>query len=214
MKDTAKKYDTASSRWAAVVSRSSDASSAFVVCKKMTKVYCRPSCNVRLARRANIEFRDCASDAERAHYRPCRRCRPELQAYNPQNDIINRACESIMESKDGIIPSLAVLAKGVGLTKSHFHRLFKRTLGCTPKEFGKMLQGNGSPPNTRIPTLGRHSKEGSAPPDVSSGPVDASMSCWQVEYRGCDVFEPPPESETFSMPSKKTIQYSLSEGLC
>jgi AraC family transcriptional regulator, regulatory protein of adaptative response / methylated-DNA-[protein]-cysteine methyltransferase len=43
---------------------------------KTTGVYCRPSCAPRLARRENVEFHASCKEAERAGFRPCKRCRP------------------------------------------------------------------------------------------------------------------------------------------
>ena len=43
-----------------------------------TRVYCRPVCKVRAPKRENCRFFVLAAQAERAGFRPCRRCRPEL----------------------------------------------------------------------------------------------------------------------------------------
>ena len=42
-----------------------------------TGVYCRPSCAARLALRKNVRFHDTREDAERAGFRPCKRCKPD-----------------------------------------------------------------------------------------------------------------------------------------
>src|SRR5213594_2260957 len=43
-----------------------------------THVYCRPCCPSRLAYDRHRRFFDSAAAAERAGFRPCMRCRPEL----------------------------------------------------------------------------------------------------------------------------------------
>src|SRR5258705_7167858 len=43
-----------------------------------TRVYCRPCCPSRLAYDRHRRFFDSAAAAERAGFRPCMRCRPEL----------------------------------------------------------------------------------------------------------------------------------------
>ena len=63
-------------RWAVVVARDGDADGSFYYSVATTGVYCRPSCAARLARRANVAFHDTCADAERAGFRPCKRCRP------------------------------------------------------------------------------------------------------------------------------------------
>ena len=39
-------------------------------------VYCRPGCASRLPLRRNVAFYESTDAAERAGYRPCKRCRP------------------------------------------------------------------------------------------------------------------------------------------
>src|SRR5437667_8973303 len=43
-----------------------------------TRVYCRPMCKSRLAYDRHRRFFNSAAAAERAGFRPCLRCRPEL----------------------------------------------------------------------------------------------------------------------------------------
>ena len=44
-----------------------------------TGVYCRPSCAAR-PKPENVRFHDTVADAERAGFRPCKRCKPEREA--------------------------------------------------------------------------------------------------------------------------------------
>ncbi len=46
---------------------------------KTTGVYCRPSCAAR-PKMENVRFHTTAAEAERAGFRPCKRCRPEREA--------------------------------------------------------------------------------------------------------------------------------------
>ncbi|MBC8069858.1 MAG: adenosine deaminase, partial [Deltaproteobacteria bacterium] len=50
----------------------------FFVGVTSTGVYCRPICSARTPKRANCEFFGHGFAAERAGYRACLRCRPEL----------------------------------------------------------------------------------------------------------------------------------------
>ena len=63
-------------RWAAVVARNCEADGSFYYSVKTTGVYCRPSCAARLPRPENVRFYATCEDAERAGFRPCKRCRP------------------------------------------------------------------------------------------------------------------------------------------
>jgi hypothetical protein len=63
-------------RWEAVRRRDRSADGSFFYSVRTTGVYCRPSCVARLPRRENVGFHDTCADAERAGFRPCKRCRP------------------------------------------------------------------------------------------------------------------------------------------
>ena len=63
-------------RWTAVIGRDPEADGKFFYSVKTTGVYCRPSCAARTARPENVGFHPTAVDAERAGFRPCKRCKP------------------------------------------------------------------------------------------------------------------------------------------
>ena len=65
-------------RWAAVVARDRAADGTFFYSVvRTTGVYCRPSCAARLANPKNVGFHVLPAEAERAGFRPCKRCRPD-----------------------------------------------------------------------------------------------------------------------------------------
>jgi AraC family transcriptional regulator of adaptative response/methylated-DNA-[protein]-cysteine methyltransferase len=63
-------------RWAHVVARAREADGRFWYSVRTTGVYCRPSCAARLPRPENVRFHATPEDAERAGFRPCKRCGP------------------------------------------------------------------------------------------------------------------------------------------
>lgn len=63
-------------RWRSVLSRDKAADGTFYYAVTTTKVYCRPGCASRLPLRRNVAFYESTDAAERAGYRPCKRCRP------------------------------------------------------------------------------------------------------------------------------------------
>jgi AraC family transcriptional regulator of adaptative response/methylated-DNA-[protein]-cysteine methyltransferase len=69
-------FSTDATRWDAVRGRHATADGTFYYAVRTTGVYCRPSCAARLPRRENVSFHATAADAERAGFRPCKRCRP------------------------------------------------------------------------------------------------------------------------------------------
>lgn len=121
-------------RWAAVVRRDQQADGLFYYAVQTTGVYCRPSCPARRARRENVQFHTTCAAAEQAGFRPCKRCRPQEAALTAQHTVaVERACR-LIEHADAA-PCLAVLADAVGMSRYHFHRVFKAMTGVTPKAY-------------------------------------------------------------------------------
>lgn len=121
-------------RWASVVARNAAADGTFVYSVKTTGVYCRPSCASRRARPENVSFFARGADAEKAGFRPCKRCKPEQSSVNELNaQRVVRACRFI-ESLESA-PSLTELADHVGMSPYHFHRIFKAATGLTPQQY-------------------------------------------------------------------------------
>lgn len=119
-------------RWRSVQRRDRGADGQFVYAVRTTGVYCRPSCGARRARRENVEFFGAPGDAERAGYRPCKRCRPD-QNVSAHEQVVARACRAIAASDRA--PDLQSLARDAGLSASQFHRVFKSLTGVTPKAY-------------------------------------------------------------------------------
>jgi AraC family transcriptional regulator of adaptative response/methylated-DNA-[protein]-cysteine methyltransferase len=121
-------------RWAAVIARDRAADGSFVYSVSTTGVYCRPSCAARRANPANVRFHASCADAERAGFRPCLRCRPDQPPLaERQAAKVAEACRRIEAADEA--PSLAELAQVAGLSPHHFHRLFRRVTGVTPKAY-------------------------------------------------------------------------------
>src|SRR5213080_3855163 len=115
-------------RWASVVARNAEADGTFYYSVKTTGVYCRPSCAARLARPEHVRFHATCTDAERAGFRPCKRCRPNQPARSEQHAArVTEACRFIEEAEDA--PSLEELAEDAGISPAHFHRMFKAIAG-------------------------------------------------------------------------------------
>jgi AraC family transcriptional regulator of adaptative response/methylated-DNA-[protein]-cysteine methyltransferase len=126
--------NTDAERWNAVVRRDSKADGHFYYSVKTTGVYCRPSCAARRARRENVQFHASCEAAERAGFRACKRCQPNGPALAEQYAAkVATACRTI-DSAEGL-PSLDVLAKAAGMSRFHFHRVFTKLVGLTPKAY-------------------------------------------------------------------------------
>jgi AraC family transcriptional regulator, regulatory protein of adaptative response / methylated-DNA-[protein]-cysteine methyltransferase len=121
-------------RWAAVVARDPNADGKFFYSVTTTGVYCRPSCGSRHARPENVRFHASRADAERAGFRPCKRCRPDRPSLKGQHAAkvadICRIIESAAE-----IPGLRDLAAKAEMSPYYFHRVFKAVTGLTPRAY-------------------------------------------------------------------------------
>lgn len=121
-------------RWAAVVVRDRAADGTFFYSVATTGVYCRPSCAARRPRPEHVRFHLTRAEAERAGFRPCRRCRPDQASPAERRAAqVVEACRLIEAADEP--PSLEELARAVGLSPHHFHRVFKAVTGVTPKAY-------------------------------------------------------------------------------
>ncbi len=119
-------------RWAAVQAR--DPEARFYYSVKTTGVYCRPCCAARLARPENVQFYSSCEEAEKAGFRPCKRCKPDRKPLADRNAAkISAACRQIEDAETP--PSLHSLAESAGMSDWHFHRVFKAQTGLTPKGY-------------------------------------------------------------------------------
>ena len=131
---------TAQKMWAAVVARERAADGAFYYSVRTTGVYCLPSCASRQARRENVEFHWSCADAERAGFRPCKRCKPDGAGLAVEHAAkVAEACARIAAAET--LPGLEELAAGAGMSRYHFHRIFRSVTGVTPKAYGTALRG-------------------------------------------------------------------------
>jgi AraC family transcriptional regulator of adaptative response/methylated-DNA-[protein]-cysteine methyltransferase len=121
-------------QWQAVLRKDHKANGKFVYAVKTTGVYCRPSCPARSAHRENVAFYNSPEEAERAGFRACKRCKPqgplltELHAAT-----VAAACRTIATAEQSL--DLNALASSAGISRFHFHRMFKAATGLTPKAY-------------------------------------------------------------------------------
>ena len=138
--------------WAAVVDRDTGAEGEFFYSVSTTGVYCRPGCPSRRPRRAHVRFHASREEAENAGFRACRRCRPNAPSLAERHaDAVAAACRRIEGAEE--MPALDALAAAAGMSRFHFHRVFKAATGCTPRAYAaahradrmrEALQGGGT----------------------------------------------------------------------
>ena len=118
--------------WRAVTQR--DADGGFFYAVRSTGVYCRPSCPSRRPRRENVQFFRAPDEAERAGFRPCKRCRPRSSDANVRAALVAEICKHL-EQATPEEASLNTLARRFGMSPFHLQRVFKSAVGITPREY-------------------------------------------------------------------------------
>lgn len=121
-------------RWPAVAGRDRSADGRFVYAVTTTGVYCRPGCGARRPLPAHVRFFDGPASAERAGFRPCRRCRPDRPAgVSRQAVLVAELCRRIDRAEQP--PTLAELSRQSGFSPYHLQRVFKQVTGVSPRDY-------------------------------------------------------------------------------
>lgn len=128
-------------RWEALARRDRGADGLFYYSVRTTGVYCMPSCASRPALRKNVAFHTTRAEAEAAGFRACKRCKPDTGGLAASHAAgVARACRLIGASEQ--IPDLDALAAEAGMSRFHFHRVFKTITGLTPKAYAAALRAD------------------------------------------------------------------------
>lgn len=122
----------------ALASRDPRFDGVFFVGVTSTGIYCRPVCPARTPRAANCRFFPSAELAERAHFRPCLRCRPELAPGNAPADDPRRIASLVAQRIDeGMLhdgAGLEQVARRFGWSSRQIRRVVQKELGVSPIE--------------------------------------------------------------------------------
>ncbi|MFN7953364.1 MAG: AlkA N-terminal domain-containing protein [bacterium] len=112
----------------------------FFVGVSTTGIYCRPICSARTPRRDRCAFFRTPAEAERAGFRACFRCRPELApGLAPLDSIPRLVAEAARRIDEGFLNDRSVdaLAAELGVTSRHLRRAMEAFLGVTPIELAQ-----------------------------------------------------------------------------
>lgn len=127
-------------RWLAVRSKNPEFDGVFYFGVQTTGVFCRPSCSSRSPKRQNVTFFVTPTDAMRAGFRACLRCKPTREYFpGPAAILITRAFE-ILQSDADEIPTIDEMAKRLEVSAGHLQKTFKAVLGLSPKEVTDMMR--------------------------------------------------------------------------
>ncbi|MCS4509203.1 helix-turn-helix domain-containing protein [Xylophilus ampelinus] len=116
-----------------------------------TGIYCRPVCRVRIPRRENCRFFTLAAQAERAGFRPCLRCRPELapgtagtvwSMHDAAAVLAHEAARRLDDparwlaaTRDSAAAPVQRLAARMGVSDRHLRRVFEGAFGVSPLQY-------------------------------------------------------------------------------
>jgi len=121
--------------WRAILARDAEFDGVVVYAVRSTHIYCRPSCASRRPNRRQVIFFPIPEAAEQAGFRPCLRCRPQLPSSgDPQLEMVRQVCQHIKDHSDRP-PRLAAIASKVSFNPHHVHRVFRRVMGITPRQY-------------------------------------------------------------------------------
>lgn len=113
----------------------------FFFAVKTTGIFCRPSCPSPIAKEENVIYTETMFKAIELGYRPCMRCRPDLEleynnSYIPGSEAVQHALTLIY---DGFLNyhSIENLASEVYLSERQLRKLFIDSIGLPPVKVGR-----------------------------------------------------------------------------
>ena len=127
--------DDTAALYTALAARDTRFDGVFFVGVTSTGIYCRPVCTARTPKAANCRFFDSAAAAEKANYRPCLRCRPELAPGSAPIDDAHRIAALIARRIDeGMLDGgggLEQIAEKFGWSARQIRRMVQKELGVS-----------------------------------------------------------------------------------
>jgi AraC family transcriptional regulator of adaptative response / DNA-3-methyladenine glycosylase II len=112
----------------------------FFVGVSTTGIYCRPVCTAKTPRQERCAFYRTAAEAERAGFRACLLCRPELAPGSAPVDSVPRLVAAAVSRIEGGFlneSSIEELAAELGVTDRHLRRAMETELGVSPVELAQ-----------------------------------------------------------------------------
>ncbi|MCK1991947.1 methylphosphotriester-DNA--protein-cysteine methyltransferase family protein [Peribacillus muralis] len=105
----------------------------FYTAVKTTKIYCRPSCRSRKPKKINVTFYYSIDEVEKAGYRACKRCQPEVE-HSPNIGLIRDVITFLANQYKQKV-ELKDIANHIGVSSYYLERLFKKETLETPRSY-------------------------------------------------------------------------------
>jgi AraC family transcriptional regulator of adaptative response/methylated-DNA-[protein]-cysteine methyltransferase len=126
-------------KWEAVISNNKEADGQFFFAVKSTGIFCRPSCSSREPNKKNVLYFDSREDAMTAGFRPCKRCRPDLDEYKPIAEIAEEIKE-IIEKNFLDRQTLEEKLNSIGMSRQRMSQIFKQHYNKTITQYSNTLK--------------------------------------------------------------------------
>lgn len=124
--------------YSAYAARDARFDGVFYIGVTSTGIYCRPVCTAKTPKAGNCRFFSTAAAAEKAAFRPCLRCRPELApGAAPVDDARRIASQIAQRIEQGMLDDgagLETIAAKFGWSSRQIRRIIHRELGVSPIE--------------------------------------------------------------------------------
>jgi AraC family transcriptional regulator, regulatory protein of adaptative response / DNA-3-methyladenine glycosylase II len=112
----------------------------FFVGVSSTRIYCRNVCRAKTPQRKNCTFYPSVAAAEKAGFRPCLLCRPELAPGNARIDAAGRLAAAVarrIEEGTFVEQRFEEFAKELGVSDRHLRRVVQQEFGVSPIELAQ-----------------------------------------------------------------------------
>ncbi|MCA1813651.1 MAG: helix-turn-helix domain-containing protein [Halobacteriales archaeon] len=111
----------------AVLRRDRALDGRFFIAITTTRIYCKPSCPSRRARPEHVRFYATRDEAERAGFRACKRCTPQLASGEAEDALLARVHAAVDAAPDRA--SLASVSAQLGTKPETLRRRVRRAAG-------------------------------------------------------------------------------------
>lgn len=120
--------------WNAIITNNKNYDGKFFYGVKSTGIFCRPSCASKPPKAENVVFFNSRDEAEKAGFRPCKRCRPDLITYNPMVELADKA-KAIIDCNFTERQELKEKLDALGITRRHLTELFEKRFDISPEQY-------------------------------------------------------------------------------
>lgn len=126
-------------KWQAVIDCDVSYDGSFFYGVRTTGIFCRPSCKSKNPKSENVAFFATADQAQESGLRPCKRCRPDLLAFQPKIEMageIKLVYDNFYTDRQQLEEEINKL----GISPNRVIQLFHDQFGETPVNYLNVLR--------------------------------------------------------------------------